>query len=87
MGARDLRADTEAELDFTVDCIRRGAAEYARRSDLQFAFMERHEKLADGLFRVTYSNGAKVYVNYGDAPVTVEGVTVPSMDFVVRPDH
>ena len=84
MGARDLRADTEAELDFTVDCIRRGAAEYARRSDLQFAFMERHEKLADGLFRVTYSNGAKVYVNYGNAPVTVEGVTVPSMDFVVR---
>jgi hypothetical protein len=84
MGARDLRADTEEELAFTVECIRRGAEEYARRRDLQFAFMERHEKLADGLFRISYSNGAKMYVNYGGAPATVEDVTVPSMDFVVR---
>ena len=34
MGARDLRADTEEEFAFSVDCIRRGAEEYARRCDL-----------------------------------------------------
>ena len=84
MGARDLRADTEDELAFSVECIRRGAEEYARRSDLQFAFMDRHEKLDDGIFRVTYSNGAKVYVNYGGCPRTIDGVTIPAMDYVVR---
>lgn len=84
MGARDLRADTEEELAFSVECIRRGAEEYARRSDLQFAFMERHERLSGDLVRVTYSNGAKVYVNYGGEPRTVDGVAVPAMDYVIR---
>ena len=83
MGARDLRADTEEEFAFSVDCIRRGAEEYARRSDLQFAFMERHEKVAEGVFKTTFSNGAKICVNYCAEAKTVDGVTVPAMDYVV----
>ena len=66
--------------------MKEGYDEYARRSDLQFAFMDRHEKVRDGVFRVTYSNGAKMLVNYGDAPTEVDGVAVPAMDYtVVRP--
>jgi len=83
MGARDLRADTDDELDFSVECIRRGAEEYARRSDLQFAFMEHHEKVAEGVFKTTFSNGAKTCVNYCAEAKTVDGVTVPAMDYVV----
>lgn len=32
---------------------------------------------------VTYEQGARVYVNYGDSAVTSGGVTVPAMDFIV----
>jgi hypothetical protein len=46
--------------------------------------MESHDELADGLFRVTYSNGAKIYVNYNGASAIAEGVTIPAMDYVVR---
>lgn len=31
-----------------------------------------------------YSNGAKVYVNYGDESATVDGVTIGAMDYVIQ---
>lgn len=66
--------------------MKQGCDEYARRSDLQFHFMDRHERIADGVFRVTYSNGAKMLVNYNDSTATVDGASVPAMDYVlVRP--
>ena len=36
-----------------------------------------------GVFRVTYSNGAKMYVNYNDSPTVMDGVSIPAMDYVV----
>lgn len=42
-----------------------------------------HEKLEEGATRVTYSNGVKVYVNYTDSDVTVDGITIPSMSYEV----
>ena len=30
---------------------------------------------------VTYSNGVKIYINYGDEPQTMNGVTVPAMSY------
>ena len=83
MGARDLRAVTDEELADTVACVKRGADEYARRSRLQEAFMERHEKVAEGVFRTTFSTGAALVVNYTDKPVSVAGATVPAGDYVV----
>ena len=86
MGTIDLEATTDEKLRQGVAWMKEGYDEYARRSDLQFAFMDRHEKVRDGVFRVTYSNGAKMLVNYGDAPTEVDGVAVPAMDYaVVRP--
>ena len=86
MGTIDLEATTDEKLRQGVAWMKEGYDEYARRSDLQLAFMDRHEKVRDGVFRVTYSNGAKMLVNYGDAPTEVDGVAVPAMDYaVVRP--
>ena len=83
MGDIDLTCATDEELAKTVQAIRTGAEEYARRSDLQFAFMERHERLAEGIVRVTYSNGATMICNYTDQPY--DGV--PSMDYrITRKD-
>ena len=79
MGDRDLRAVTDDELADAVACIKAGADEYAARSYLQFFYMDRHEKLAEGVFRTTYSNGDSVVVNYGATDFDVAGVKVPPM--------
>ena len=42
-----------------------------------------HEKLPSGVTRVTYSNGVRVYVNYSDADVNVDGYTVEALSYKV----
>jgi hypothetical protein len=48
---------------------------------VQDAFITKHEKLDNGVTRVTYSNGVKIYVNYTDAAQTVDDVTVEAMSY------
>lgn len=83
MGTIDLEATTDEKMRQSVAWMKQGCDEYARRSDLQFQFMERHEVLSPGVARITYGNGAKMLVNYTGAVVAVDGVDVPSMDYVV----
>ena len=40
-----------------------------------------HEKLSGGVRRVTYSNGAVVYVNYAATEETVDGILLPPYSF------
>ena len=84
MGGEDLVCATAEELESSVAKIKEGYDVYRRLRHLQLEFMESHDELADGLFRVTYSNGAKIYVNYNGASAIAEGVTIPAMDYVVR---
>lgn len=42
-----------------------------------------YEVVSDQIKITTFSNGAKVYVNYGDAAVTVNGVVIGAKDFTV----
>lgn len=46
--------------------------------------IQSHEELQEEVYRVIYSNGTAIYVNYTDAPVTVESVTVEAMDYAVK---
>ena len=48
------------------------------------ATITQHKALAEGVVRVTYSNGAKIYVNYNSFDSTVDGITVPGLDFAVE---
>ena len=84
MGTWDLEATTDEKMRQGVAWMKDGYDEFMRRGDLQFAFMDRHDKLADGVSRITYSNGAKMYVNYGGESKSVDGVTIPPMDYVVK---
>ncbi len=43
----------------------------------------RHESVFPGVVKVTYSNGAIIYVNYTEQPCTRDGVTVPALSYVV----
>ncbi len=45
------------------------------------AFIDKHEKLDNGVTVVTYSNGAKVYVNYSNEAQTVDGTSVDAMSY------
>ena len=49
----------------------------------QGAFITDHEVLENGLRCVSYSNGTKVYVNYGETPLTAGGVTVEPLSYAV----
>ena len=53
---------------------------------LQTSINIRHERIGDTLARSTFDNGAQILVNYGDAPQTVDGVTVPAAGFVTLVD-
>jgi hypothetical protein len=83
MGTIDLELTTEEKLRQSAIWIKEGCDDYNRRRALQFRFMDRHEDLGDGLFRVTYSDGSRLVGNYNDAPCTVNGVQVPALGYVV----
>lgn len=45
------------------------------------AMIVRHEKLAEGVNRVTYDNGVVFYINYNQDAVTVDGVTIEGLSY------
>lgn len=47
------------------------------------AFITDHEKLDNGVTRVTYDNGVKVYVNYSEKNVTVDGYEIEALSYKV----
>ena len=84
MGDVDLTCETDEKLAESVGHIRRAVDDYLKLRHLQFAFMDGHDELAPGVFRTRYSDGSRVYVNYGDAPAAADGVTVPARDWLLR---
>ena len=46
------------------------------------ARIEDHAQVAAGVYRTTYSNGIRVYVNYNTSDVEADGVLIPAEDFV-----
>lgn len=42
-----------------------------------------HRIITDDLIRVEYANGVAVYINYGNAEASADGVSIPAKDYVV----
>ena len=82
---RALHTVTDEELADSVDCIRKGAEDYARRRQLQYEYMDRHEQIADGVFRTAYSDGSSTICNYTDKSVRMNGRDVPPVSYVLVP--
>jgi hypothetical protein len=51
-------------------------------SELRDARMTSHSKIMDGVYYTEYDNSIKVYVNYTDESVTVNGVIIEPMDCI-----
>ncbi len=49
---------------------------------IQSAKMMKHQHLTDQVVKITYDNGVRIYINYGDS-TEIEGHAIPSMDYVV----
>lgn len=47
------------------------------------ATMTEHRVISDNVRAVRYSNGITIYVNYGSADVTVDGLTVPALGYAI----
>lgn len=64
------------------------AAEYYREYNEKLlpvvqSYIVKHEYLEPDIVRIIYANGCKLYINYSNAPVTVENVEVNPMDYSV----
>lgn len=64
MGEEDLGCATDEELENAVTAIKKGYDVYQKLKHLQFEFLENHQELSPGVFRIDYSNGEAVIVDY-----------------------
>ncbi|MNW68851.1 hypothetical protein D3C74_477260 [compost metagenome] len=54
--------------------------------DVQNQSIVKHEKLSDGVYQTTFEKGKTVIVNYNDAAVKVNGVSVAAKSYQVGGD-
>lgn len=83
MGNVDLTYKDKADLERSIAAVKRGYDEFKKWEYLQFETMEQHDKLANGVYRSTYSDGSRVVVNYTKEPYVFEGVEVAPEYYVI----
>lgn len=66
MGDIDFRTDSPEKIKNDTECLKKQADIYDEMSYLQFEFMESHEKVADNVYKTTYSDGSVVTVDYNN---------------------
>lgn len=64
MGNIDLLCATDEQLALSVKTLKELSDEYEALRHLQFELMLKHEKLADGVYAVTYSDNTVITVDY-----------------------
>lgn len=64
MGERDFTAANDEILEKEAFLVKRQSELYEKLSYLQYHFMESHEMLSEDVYRVTYSDGSVVTVDY-----------------------
>ena len=48
------------------------------------ALMVNHETYLSGIVKVSYDNGVCIYINYGNAPISADGVMVPAQGYRLK---
>ena len=83
MGNADLTYKDKADLERSVAAIKRGYDAFKEWAYLQFETMEQHDKLAEGVYCSTYSDGSRVVVNYTKMPYIFEGQEVAPENYLI----
>lgn len=86
MGEQDMLCDTAARRVESVRMLKQMLDEYQPFSARQLAFMDRHDKLADGIYQTTYSDGYRVIVNYTEQDYCCNGEIIPGKGFIQQSD-
>lgn len=82
MGETDITSGTDRELTESVRNIKRGYDEFEKLKDLQYEFMDRHDMIAENVFRTGYSDGTEIIVNYGEKPFLYKNKNIPPMAYI-----
>ncbi len=72
MGDIDLRLVDDNDMDSVISALKEAYDEYQPMKYLQYEFMDRHEKLSDGVYAVTYSDGSVITVDYNKKTYTLK---------------
>lgn len=64
IGDKDLTAETDEDIERGALCAKKQEDIYKELAYLQFEFMEKHEKIAENVYKVTYSDGTVITVDY-----------------------
>ena len=64
MGVEDLYSDSDEAIERCGNAIKEAADEYDSLKYLQYEFIDNHEEIYDGVFRITYSDGTIITVDY-----------------------
>ncbi len=72
MGDIDLAFETGEELTRCVRYIKQAYDEYKDLIYLQYEFMDKHEKVAEGVYRTTYSDRTTITVDYNTGSYDVD---------------
>ncbi len=83
MGNADLTIKDRSDLERSVSAIKKGYDLFMQWQHLQFETMEQHDRIADGVYCSTYSDGSRVVVNYNKEPYTFEGKEIAAENYVI----
>ena len=72
MGDDDIVCTTEADTERTVGLLADMYREFAPMAYLQTEFIQRHDKLSEGVYRTTYSDGSRVTVDYNTGTYNIQ---------------
>lgn len=70
--------------DWTKDAAQNYQAFAAVYENLFDKEITAHDRLAPSVYRTTFSNGTKIYVNYSGTRVLVDGMAIKAMDYEVK---
>ena len=72
LGKDDLICDTDEQLKNAVSAVKTAYDEYKKLMRLQTEFIEKHEEITEGVFRITYSDKTVITVDYNKNQYFVE---------------
>ena len=64
MGKVDLYNKTDEDIETAALAMKKAQDDYEPLKHLQYHFMNKHERISEGVYRITYSNGEVIEVDY-----------------------
>lgn len=72
MGDTDFTVASPEKIQRDTNALKMQMDQYNELQYLQYEFMENHEKIADNVYQITYSDGSVVMVDYNEMKYTLK---------------